>query len=410
MFKDKKLDEVEVMVKKKREHELKTSYMAEISAIRGNQFGKAIYSSLLPFRDLVKFLSVFPDVQRQLNKSKVRSIKSYTLSGLELIKEGKKAMRFFPGITCTARGNIFYNEATNKIAINTKESEFSVNDGQHRWFGIDAAITQLSEGIEYITDVKLKTEARQTLIQLENMTIPITIFSDLSEEEESQLFTDSNNLATRPSRSATIRLAQTDLFSKMAREVSEENRYFKHYGVEYDKMSIKGSNKNTILLTTIYSSVKEMFWEINKRKSEITPDSYEKHKKIADKTFDQIFLALPPDINTKDKYLIEKSYALRAICKFVNHCRYLTDMDEDLIFETIGKINWKQDYSYWKKYRATETKTGKLVFSGSGDHAKAAIFEALIDNLPKKYQNIDKKEQMTIEDIAKKEVAATVQS
>ncbi|MEK1828926.1 hypothetical protein AAAC51_07200 [Priestia megaterium] len=65
----------------------------------------------------------------------------------------------------------------------------------------------------------------------------------------------------------------------MAREVSETNRYFKHYGVEYDKMSIHKNNPNTILLTTIYNCIKEMFKVSHKRGNDITLETYDYYKK-----------------------------------------------------------------------------------------------------------------------------------
>ncbi|MEK1828924.1 hypothetical protein AAAC51_07190 [Priestia megaterium] len=89
------MNETEVLVKKQRELDLQTALMAELVAIKGNQFGKPVYSTVLPFKDLMKFLNVFPEVQRQLNSRKVTSIKTYTLSGMELMKKAKRAMRFF---------------------------------------------------------------------------------------------------------------------------------------------------------------------------------------------------------------------------------------------------------------------------------------------------------------------------
>lgn len=376
------MNETEVLVKKQRELDLQTALMAELVAIKGNQFGKPVYSTVLPFKDLMKFLNVFPEVQRQLNSRKVTSIKTYTLSGMELMKKAKRAMRFFPGITCTARGDIYYNDSTQKVAINTKNSNLSVNDGQHRMFGIDAAIEQIKKDIDSVKKEE-RAEIRQALEMLENMTIPLTIFSELDEKEEKQLFYDTNNLASRPSRSATIRLSQTDITSKLAREVSETNRYFKHYGVEYDKMSIHKNNPNTILLTTIYNCIKEMFKVSHKRGNDITLETYDYYKKMTDETFSNIFMNLPPDINVKGKYLLEKTFALRGIARFINVCRLYPFISEKMMFNAIGKVKWEMDIDYWKQYNASLTKFGNFTFGSGETNSVVAIFDALVDNLPK---------------------------
>ncbi|UOE58244.1 DGQHR domain-containing protein (plasmid) [Cytobacillus oceanisediminis] len=367
------------MVKNKMNHDLQLNHFATISGIKGKQFGKEVFSTVLPFKDLIKFLTVFPDVQRELNQRKVRKIGRYTLDWVE----DPTKMRFFPGITVTARGHIFYDEATHKVAIDTRESKLSINDGQHRFYGINEAIRILQGRINKTKDKEEITELTQQMNDLKEMVIPIVIFNNLSEEEEMQLFHDTNNLAQRPSRSATIRLAQTDPISRMARELAEENRYLVHYGVEYDKMSIQKNNPNTILLTSIYASIKSMFRELLKHnRDSITKKNYKSYKESANKTFDNIFRNLPADINEKGKYITEKSYTIQAIAKFVNYCRYILGVeDEDVIWEAIRKVNWDLDIDYWKQYRAIETKRGGISFGASGNHGIVAVFDALVDNL-----------------------------
>jgi hypothetical protein len=170
----------------------------------------------------------------------------------------------------------------------------------------------------------------------------------------------------------------------MARELAEENKYFVHYGVEFDKTSIQPTNNNTILLTTIYAGIKLMFRELFKgSRSDLNKNTYKSYKKIASDTFDQVFEALPEDIDVSGKYLIEKSYTLKGICSFINHVRYIIGVeDETVIWEAIKKVDWTQNPEYWKNYRAVITKRGQLSFGGSGDHGRIAVVDALLDNLP----------------------------
>jgi DNA sulfur modification protein DndB len=365
------IDEVGDMLKNQK-HNLEMNTYATISGIRGKQFGKEIFSTVIKFKDLRDFMETFKDVQRNLIVSKMNSAKNYILSGL-----GKKnPMRFFPAITATARGNIFYSEEDNRLAIDTRTSKLSLNDGQHRYFATIEAIRTLQGRINNSKDEVEKENLKELLKELNNMAMPVVIFNNLTIEEERQLFSDTNNLAQRPSRSATIRLNQTDLFSRMSRDLVNLNKYFQHYGVEMDKASIYGKdNKNTILLTTIYASIKTLLGR------KLDEETYEVSKKYLNDTFNNMYQMLPPDLNNRGIYITDQSYAIKGIVKFIADYR-AKDFNDKVIFETIGKVNWVADINYWKQYGAMTSKQGKLVFGGSGDHGRYAVFHALEDNLP----------------------------
>ena len=328
------MQEVEAMLKRK--NDLKVDRFATISGIRGMQFGKEIFATVLKFKDLRRFLEVFPNVQRNISKRKVAKIKTYTISGVE----NPKLMRFFPAITVTARGDVFYDRSANRIAIDTNNSNLSVNDGQHRFYGIDGAILELKVRSNKAKDSATKEKIDRYLEELENMVIPMTIFNNLTEEEEMQLFYDSNNLASRPSRSATIKLSQTDYIAKMAREIAEENTYLKRYGVETDKMSIQRNNPNTVLLTTVYAMIKNLYWtEYMNNFDFINAETYAEYKMLTSDTFTKIFASLPDDMDTKDKYILDKSYALKGIAKYVHNTRRNSSYSDFQIFQALVKVD-----------------------------------------------------------------------
>jgi DNA sulfur modification protein DndB len=229
---------------------------AQISGVKGTQFNKDVYSAMLKFKDLARFLEVFPKIQRSMNKANVKSIKRYVLSGVES-NNPQDYMRFFNSITVTSRGTIMYDDDKRTILIDTN-NPLSINDGQHRTEGIKEAIEELKIMISKAEDMSELRELENQLKSLEEMTIPLVIFNGLDEKQESQLFFDLNNLSRKPSKSANIRLSQTDLYAVMSKEIAEENKYFTHYGVETDKQSIFKSNPNTFLLTTIYNCLKEL--------------------------------------------------------------------------------------------------------------------------------------------------------
>jgi DNA sulfur modification protein DndB len=360
--------------------DLETSQMAKLSAIKGRQFGKDVYSSVIKFKDLAKFLEIFPAVQRDIIPRKVASIRRYILSGLN---SEDVNMRFFSSMTVTCKGTLFYDDNKNRVAIDTQESKLSINDGQHRYQAVITALEHLEKEFVKSKD-KLRTSRIQNMIfELREMVIPIIIFDDLSESEEKQLFHDLNNLAQRPSRNANIRLNQTDLFSKMARELAQKNKYFVHYGVEMDKMSISGQNNpNTILLSTIYESIREILGaELKQDYTFLNSENYDGLKMVVDDTFSKLFYALPPDIDTRGKYITDKSYAIKAISRFICHARNYIDLQlsDQEIFDIIHSVDWTYNLDQWSKYGGVQGQKGNIVFGGGGGGGFRAIYSILME-------------------------------
>ena len=376
------LEEVEGFIKAKKEQELSLNHFATLPAIKGNQFNREIFSSMLKFKDLLKFLEVFPEVQRTVNKRNVARIKRYVLTGLN--DDESKIMRFFSAITVTCRGGMFYDESTYRVAINTHDSRLSVNDGQHRLYGISEAIRELSSKVNTEKDENVREELVNKLLTLKNMVIPLVIYNHIDESTEKQLFHDLNNLASRPSRSATINLAQTDLFSKMAREISTENRYLNHYGVEMEKMSIHGDkNTNTVLLTTVYSMIKILLGRGGKSTNTVThflnEDNYDLHKKAVMEKLDKIFSVLPHDLDNREKYILSRSYTLKGIMKFYNEAIEVHKVSEEDVLKVIENGTYSHDIEHWKQYGASLSPSGKLLMNSH--LGVKAVYDSLMKKL-----------------------------
>lgn len=369
----------------KQKTDLELTQFATLSAIKGQQFGRDIYSTVIKFNDLHEFLEIFPEVQRDIIPKKVKSIKRYIRSGLE--ENSDNIMRFFSAVTVTCKATIFYDERNHKCAIDTFNSKLSINDGQHRFESISELIIDLEEEFAKSKDKERTGKLRRMINQLKEMVIPMVIFDGLTEAEEKQLFHDLNNLAQRPSRNANIRLNQTDYFSQIARELAVENRYLVHYGVEMDKMSISGNqNPNTILLSTIYASSKEFLGLESRHKAQILNDgNYEEIKQFISETYDKLFFALPNDINVRHKYLLEKSFAVKAIARFICHARNHLDLqlEDEEIFGIIENVDWSYNLSEWSKYGGIEGTDGNIVFGGGAGAGHRAVYMMLIEKATK---------------------------
>lgn len=354
-------------IKKQRELNMSVETFASIAGVRGQQFGKDVYSSMLKFKDLSEFLKVFPNVQRSISNARVGSVKRYVLEGV--LSEESAEMKFFSSITVTCRGHMFYDSDKGSIHIDTR-SPMSINDGQHRVQGTKQAIEELKQAIAKSNDVDERIKLNKALKTLEEMVIPVVIFNGINESQEKQLFFDLNNLSRRPSKSANIRLSQTDLYAKMAREIADTNKYFIHYGVEYDKQMLgKKDETKTFLLNTIYNSIKVLLnSRIQADKNFLTEDNYDSVKEDVADIFDKILYSLPHDMNKKQQYIICKSYVLSGICKFVAYAQenmMFTDREE--IFNTIKKANWSYG-KHWIEFGAVTGRfqESKVAFGSTG--------------------------------------------
>lgn len=384
MYTEQKQHEVEQFIKEKRKLDLKQSTVAELQATRGRQFGREVFTSTILFKDLRKFLTVFPNVQRDLNKLKVARLKTYIFSGLQ----EQDPLRFFSAITCTCRGNLFYDEQNQRMAIDVHQSKLSVNDGQHRFVAIAEAIDSLRDRIETARDKFRATELRNQVEDLENMTIPLVIFNQISEKAEKQLFHDINLLASRPSRSATVRLAQTDLVAVLSREIANSNKWFINYGVEFDKANISPTNPNFVLLTTIYICIKDMFREksedSNRVLVNISEENYDDALIYITDTFDEIFRALPYDVVNKDVYFAYKHFVLKGIVKFIKRERQKAT-PEPIIFGAIKNTDWTHNVDYWGRFgaRIGERHHNRSLVFAEGEKANTQVLQALDDELDK---------------------------
>lgn len=378
--------------------DLKKENFATMSGVKGNQFGKNVYSGVLKFKDLESFVETFSEVQRGLDSRRISNIKNYILSGLTdeedqqvLFEETEdvRKLRFFSAITVTCNSHILYSSDTARMAIDLREAKMSINDGQHRFEGVKLALNELERKYYNSKDKEKTGKIKQQLEELQNMIIPVVIVENLSVAQEKQLFFDLNNLSKRPSRSTNIRLVQTDILAKISREISEENRYLKHLGVETEKMSIHGNNENFILLTTIYSFGKELLDHEIKQDSNMLKEGNKRYiKEVIESTLNKTFVALPDDISVKDKYILNKGYAFRAIAKFITASRTYLGLSDNEIFDVIASMDFSNESELWQKYDGRRNSKGTYTFGGSGGFK--SVYNALVDQLGRQNQRVRK--------------------
>ena len=348
--------------------DLEKGYFATLSAIKGVQFGREVYSSMIKFKDLADFLEIFPEVQRDIIPRKVASIRRYIMTE-------ENNLRFFSSITVSCKGYALYDEVNKRLALDVANTKLSINDGQHRFEAVKTTLAQLEKDFQKSKNKEKTQKIREQINKLEDMVLPIVIFNGLTEVEEKQLFHDLNNLAQRPSRNANIKLNQTDYLSRLARDISDNSEHMKKYGVEKEKSSIHGNNPNTILLTTVYNSLKLLF---KSRENEINEENYNEYLAEGTQWFEDVFSVVPKDIDTKGKYILDRGYGFTSIFRFISVMKE-KGMDRETILKVIDKSDFRINSKEWIYYGGRINKFGRLEFTGGSNGGYRAIYNMLMD-------------------------------
>jgi DNA sulfur modification protein DndB len=208
-------------------------------AIRGIQAGREYYVSMCPLR-LIPRIFTFDDeelvpelrAQRILNYSRVPEMANYLLEN--------KNDYVFSSITASIDGQVEFEPlgqkgdasrvGSLKIDMN---SQFIINDGQHRRAAISEALKKRPE--------------------LGDETISVVFFVDKGLERCQQMFADLNRYAIRPSSSLGILYDHRDEKAKMSKLVVLQSEAFKDI-VEMEKSSLSARSRKLFTLSAIYSA------------------------------------------------------------------------------------------------------------------------------------------------------------
>lgn len=346
------------------------------SGAAGNQFGKHIFTTMMPYKSIERFLVVFPEVQRNVNKARVKDIAEYVLKGLN-----ERNYCFLSAVTATCRGEIEYDDQSKMVTIDLN-SVLSINDGQHRIEGLKSALKIVRKEVTNAKSNEEKLSSKQKLERLENMCIPIVIFESMDEQYEQQLFHDLNNLAKTPTKSISLKFDNNDPYTTMAKELTNENQYLIKYGIETEKTQLRENNPNLMLLSTLRNTISFMICgSDNDKNSELTFDNYDDIKGTVNDALNEIFKALPADCKDRKKYIIGTAVTLQGIGKYVYT---LLNNDEIVNWKEyisgMKNINWRHDNKMWNGYGGSyDSEKGKFVFGGTGGGING-VRNALIEN------------------------------
>lgn len=346
------------------------------SGAAGRQFGKNVYTTMIPYKSIEKFLVVFPEVQRKVNNVRVKEIAEYVLKGVN-----NRNYCFFSAVTATCRGEIQYDEQSKLVTIDIN-SVLSINDGQHRIEGIKMALKNMRQIVKKAKSNEEKLSLTHKLEYLESMTIPVLIFESMDESYEQQLFHDLNKLAKTPTKSISLKFDNNDPYTIMAKELSKENDSLSKFGVETEKTQLRENNPNLMLLSTLRNTISYMLSGSDNDKTDaLTFDNYDDMKVTVNNIFNEIFEALPSDCNDRTKYIIGTAVTVQGIGKYINH---ILNNDNIVNYKDyiagLKNINWRHENKMWNGYGGSyDSEKKRFVFSGTGGGING-VRNALIEN------------------------------
>ncbi|CAN7457690.1 DNA sulfur modification protein DndB [Paenibacillus sp. LjRoot56] len=346
----------------------------------GNQFGRRMYTTAMPFKVVEDILSVYPEVQRKLNKPRAKKISDYILKGLN-----KRNFCFLSAITATTRGIIEYDSTSNQLLLDYGD-KLSVNDGQHRFEGIKMALNTVRKELIETRDKESKKAIKEKLEYLEKMCISVVIFDDMDEVHEQQLFHDLNLLASKPPKSVSLKYDSSDLYNLMARELKDENDYLEQFGVDTERTILNEKHEELMVLSTLRNTIAYIIVGNDgkdKGNSLENPEIYETRKEEVSQILNEIFEALPTDCNDRTKYILGTAATIQGIGKFINHLKK-NNLNISEHIARLEEINWSPQNPIWDGAGGHyDSNKNKLIFSGTGAGVNGicnVLIEYLVNN------------------------------
>ncbi|MCJ0931909.1 DGQHR domain-containing protein [Virgibacillus halodenitrificans] len=324
-----------------------TNYIS-LKGFKGNQFGHKVVTVQCKVNDVLKFLEIDREVQRELDEAKVASIGQYITYG----SDGNNI--FFAPLIFSSRGRGTFNEVKNEFNLNMNET-MAILDGQHRI----KAFELIKNRIESIGESGYKYD------YVTNFPITVQIFLDLTTTQEKQLFTDINTKASLVNSSLLIMYNKNDLYARLVQDIIEN--------LPQDVIETRSKTTTTKIMTasTFYKTARILnHGALNlKQKTSINKNSYSSCKGKTESFITLLRKYAPIDGENRNKYIIMTPNIIMAIAYFIydTQTKYPTIAMEELFQSVITKVNWSHKNSEFEKLKSGvyNKKTKKYNFNSS---------------------------------------------
>lgn len=344
----------------------KNSNYITLRGIKGNHFNYQVISIQCTVNEILMFLDIDQNVQRESDENKISSIKKYIQYGLE----GNDI--YFPPLIFSARGQGIYEETHLQYKLQSGE-KLVILDGQHRIKAFEILQKQL--------------QSQNDLLSLEKVNdFPLTIqvYVDLSIEQERQLFTDINSNSSPVNNTLLIMYKENDLYGQLVKDI-----VYNHPTIPENLFEIRLKATRSKLLTaaTLYLTalaLNDGAFNKNSRKT-INKNNYNQYKLKTEKFLTLLIKHAPIDALDRDKYVIFYPNVILGIGKFVNTAfKEYSEVKMEHLFESVvGKINWSHKNKDFDRLATNYNSQTKKFKFGARGKSTIEMSEFLLDHYRK---------------------------
>ncbi|WP_156576506.1 DNA sulfur modification protein DndB [Bacillus luti] len=344
-----------------------------LNGIKGNQFGHNVISLQCTVDNVLKFLEIDKSVQRERNEIHVAEISKYIQYGLD----GNDI--YFPPLIFSARGVGEFTENKFNLGMDDK---LVILDGQHRIKAFESIQSRLSSREDVFSREKLK--------KLNSFPLTLQIFTDLTVEQERQLFTDVNTKASKVSNTLLVMYKEGDLVGQLAKEI-----IFSHPSIATERFEIRsrGTRKKLMTASTLYSviiTLNDGLFYSNGVKGYINNENYRFYKKNTEEFLNQLVKYAPEFAVDRNKYVIFIPQVIIGLAKFIyNIISNTPGISMEYLFEKVIKgFDWSQKNKIFKQLGISFNPSTKKYNFSSGSRASRNIANHLEELFRKVEANV----------------------
>lgn len=265
-----------------------------------NQFGKEVLTTQMRFGTLEAMFEIDHEVQRQLDPARRAEIRNFIVDSVE-----KGEYFFFSPFIFSSRKNIRLVDGGFELEPGSK---VYIMDGQHRSSALSSAISQLKtqkvaaeESGNYVEAEKVQGYIEQLL----SYPVGMQVYLDLTQQEERQLFSDTNTERREAHNGLLMKYDQRDQYNELTRTVA--HRLKNKMDIELEASRLTMHNASITSLTTMRKCLIALFEGVLTAK---TGDPYYRNCKptevpaIAQRFFESWTQLFPRQMADRNKYVV----------------------------------------------------------------------------------------------------------
>lgn len=353
-------------------------------ALKGNQFGKEVFTVQMSFADSVTTTFADPEVQRDIIEEQVQSISEFVLEAME---NKRAVLSAFNAITTSLREDIL--EYLNSILTLSTRTKLHIADGQHRRAGIERAM----ETVEQYIHQAREDDDEETLVYwkgirklFDEYTLSIVVFTGLNKDDEAQLFYYLNHLAKQVTGTESLSFDRADKYNLIAKALEHEIPKLRQYGIEKKAKTLTSTSRNPAVATlATWNNCVRIY--INgpsnaamKRKWNSEKWDFEGTKAKVKSYWTALFDVLPEDFNDRRKYLCSMSVSLQGVAAWLHETAVNHPKDWKKRIDAIKNFDWSYDNSTYQYVGG-----GSVIYNASEQREKFQFIgtRAAINAIPK---------------------------